>query len=127
MKVALRAGAGLACRRPQRFRGRGPTSRHRDEFVTVLGPIVKSLGIEIRPVRPLDRSEGRIEFDFVENLQVLERRKHVTLEHRSEVDSLMSTVVKPQVQGVRPHDFEPFDAMNGVPHVRSAVNATDQS
>jgi hypothetical protein len=71
---------------------------HADEFVSVLGPIVKSLGVEVRTIWPGQRPKRCIEFDGVEQVQVPERGKHFPFQDRTKVDSLPAAVLKANCQ-----------------------------
>src|SRR5260221_1030113 len=95
----------------------GPTSRHRDEFIAAFWPIVQRLRIKVRAVGPLYGSECRIQLDGVEHFEILQGRKHLALQHRPKVDSLLAPVFEPQYKRIRPDDFKVFHAMNGVTHV----------
>jgi hypothetical protein len=68
-------------------------------------------GVAVRPIRPGQRTECPIELDGIEQLPVLERRKHLTLQDRTEVDSLMAADVKPKRQRVWSNDLEVLDPM----------------
>src|SRR2546421_1106808 len=100
-----------------RFRFRRPTTSHSCEFFSVLRPIMQSFRIEIGAVGPSQCADGRVEYDSIEKLQVLECTKHLALQDRPEVDPLLTPIRKPHSQRIRSDDLELFDAMNRVLHI----------
>jgi len=73
---------------------------------------MERLGIEIRTVRPLQRSECGVEFDGIEHREILERRKHLAFQHGPKVNSLLAPVLEAQGQRIRPDDFTVLHAMD---------------
>ena len=59
---------------------------------------MERLGIEIRTVRPLQRTECGVEFHGIEHLEILERRKHLAFQHGPKINSLLAPVVETQSQ-----------------------------
>src|SRR5206468_10573739 len=64
----------------------------------------------------MQRPERRVEFNGIEHLEILERRKHFAFQHRPKIDSLLAAIVKAERQGVRRDDFKSLDAMDCVTH-----------
>jgi hypothetical protein len=93
-----------------------PSPSHGDQFVAVLWPVMKRLGVEVRAVRPLDSPERRIELDRVEYGEVLQWREHLAFKDGPKVDLLSSAVGKLQCQNVWTDDGEALDAVDGVGH-----------
>jgi len=57
-----------------------PGSRHGDKVVPVFLPVMKRFGIEVSTVRPLDRSERLVQFNSVEERQILQWPEHLAFE-----------------------------------------------
>jgi hypothetical protein len=93
-----------------------PPASHRHEVVAVLRPIMEGFGIEISAVWPLDRPKILVEFDRIEEGQVLERSEHLSLQDGSEIDPLLASVLEFKRQRVRAHDVEVRNAMDSVTH-----------
>jgi hypothetical protein len=99
----------------------GPLPGHGNQIVSVLRPVMQGLRIEIRAVGPLDCPKGRLQFHGVEERQVPQRSKHVSLEDGLEVYSLTGAVIKSKDQSVRTDDIEVLDAIDGVAHGPSSA------
>lgn len=76
---------------------------------------MERLRIEIRSGRPLDRAEGAIDLNAVEQTEVTQRPKQLSLQNWAEVDGLLGAVVEMQGQSISTNDFEPLDSIDGVP------------
>ena len=63
---------------------------------------MERLGIEIRAVGPLHRSEGGVEFNGVEHLQILKWRKYLAFQDWAKVNLLLTPVCESEFRRVRP-------------------------
>ena len=77
---------------------------------------MKRLRIEVSTVRPLYRPERLVEFDCVEQRQVLKWPEHVAFEDGAKIDPLSATVLEREHQCVWANDLEVLYSMDGVFH-----------
>ena len=82
---------------------------------------MERLRIEIRAVGPLQCAKGRIQFDGVENCQILQWCKHFAFQQRTKIDSLLTAVLKTERQSVRSDDVKVLDAMDSVTQAVSPI------
>jgi hypothetical protein len=80
---------------------------------------VQRFRVEVCAIRPLNRAKRLVQLDGVEHLQILQRSKHLALENRSEIYSLLGTIVELQDERVGGHDFEAPDSVNRMIHMRA--------
>ena len=112
--LARRSVNWIGCRRP--------LTSHCHEFLAILRPVMECFGIEIRTVGPLQRSEGWVELNRVEHLQILKRPEYLAFQDWAKIDSLLTPVRKPKRQRIRPDDLEVLDAMDGVIHAIGSLH-----
>jgi hypothetical protein len=75
---------------------------------------MERFGIEIGTVWPLDRPKIKVEFDCIEEGQVLEGSEDLSFQDGSEIEPLLASVLESKRQRVRAHDVEVRNAMDGV-------------
>jgi hypothetical protein len=96
-----------------------PPARACGEFLADGRPLVDRAGIEIRPVRPYERSDLRIQDDASEESKVLKRAEERTMKHWPKVDVLSGPVTEAHRQLVRSNHFEAGDTDDWVWHYLS--------
>src|SRR3970040_883338 len=83
----------LARRSGNWIRSCRPPACDRTQLISILRPIVQRLGIEIRTIWPLHRSECCVEFDTVERVEILKGSEYLAFQYGSKIESLVASVL----------------------------------
>jgi hypothetical protein len=94
---------------------------HLDKGLFALGPIVKSGGVEVSPVRPDERVSHRIDSDPIEQSLIAQRTVQFSPQNRLKIDYLFRSIVKHNAQGVWSDDLKIPDAAYLVHHSQPPV------
>ena len=68
--------------------------------------------IKVRAIRPDQSVHFRVNFDLIEELQIVERSKHLAAEDRAEIYEFLAIVIEADAQCVGRFDSEGFYSMN---------------
>ena len=86
------------------------------ELIADARPVVQRAGIEVRAVRPHERSDLRIQHDAIENHKVLEGTEQRAIKYRSKVDWLLGAVAEAHGELVGPNHLETDDTDDRIWH-----------
>src|SRR2546428_1502888 len=86
------------------------------ERLAVGRPVVQCGGVEVRAVRPDQGLHLGIDAHLAKNRWIAQRVVQRSGEHRLEVDSLRSAVIKLDMEGIRPNDVDATHAVDGMAH-----------
>jgi hypothetical protein len=89
-----------------------PSASACGELVADVRRVVQCAGIEIRPVRPHQRSGLGVQDHAIEHRKILKRTEQRAVKHGPKVDVLSSAVTEAQGNLVRPSHFEAGHADN---------------
>jgi hypothetical protein len=105
----------------------GPLARRRPKRLFVLGPIVKSCGIEIGAIWPDKGVNLRIQLHLSEYSWISKRSENLSFQNRRKFNRPLHPILKSHTQCVRPYLLERLNAVNWMFHISTLRQRSDRS